>query len=445
MADFRRDRFAINAQWLMKLRWVAVFGQLTTIVVVAAVLTIPVNLPPLFLALAITTITNGVFTAWLKRREAEGTVVSAHTWHRVFMSLMVLDLFVLSLLLYFTGGHTNPFSLFYFVNLALSGILLPPSRAWLLNTLSIACFAALLYFQRPLPVLQQVDRLSSVASIERLTMAHLGMFVAFAACSSVIIYFVTRLYLELRRGDDARGQANLLQARSDKWEALGTLAAGAAHELATPLTSIAILSKDLERTLADHADGDAIASDIQTIRREVARCRSILDRMSIDAGHATAEPKTTQTAGQLIDAALVEMPDARQRLQVDLDAGTRQLEVDVPVQSVLQALRAVIQNGLDASDEGVVVSVHRDGELLCIEVRDRGTGMAADVLARADEPFFTTKEVGKGMGLGRFLARSVFERLGGTFHTESSVGHGTTVAVRIPLRQSLSLETALVP
>ena len=150
------DRYAINAIWLMKLRWVAVVGQLTTIVVVTSALRIAVQLPPLLVALAVTTLTNLVFTFWLRRqREVTHHSPSPSGWHRVFLSLMLLDLVVLTLLLYFTGGHANPFSLFYFVNLALSGILVPPSRAWLLTALSVACFAGLFFFQVPLAALQQ--------------------------------------------------------------------------------------------------------------------------------------------------------------------------------------------------------------------------------------------------------------------------------------------------
>ena len=305
--DNTGDRYSINADWLMKLRWVAVVGQLTTICVVALALRIAVQITPLLVALAVTTSTNVVFTLWLRQlRRTEKPAPAPASWHRVFTSLMVLDLIVLSLLLYFTGGHANPFSLFYFVNLTLSGILLPPSRAWLLNMLSLCCFGVLFFYQVPLEELRQPASLRSIREVGTSTLGHRGLLVAFAACSAVIVYFVTRLNTELRRGDKALRHAQLRQARSDKWEALGTLSAGAAHELATPLTTIAIVSKEMERELAESPA--SVVTDIQTIRREVDRCRAILDRMSIDAGHATAEAYTVIDAESLLDATLEEMP-----------------------------------------------------------------------------------------------------------------------------------------
>lgn len=435
--DLPSNRYAINADWLMKLRWVAVVGQLTTIVVVEFGLRIEVQLAPLFVALAVTVATNLVFTYWLRRLGTgrHRDRLDRRVWHRVFLSLMLLDLVVLTLLLYFTGGHANPFSLFYFVNLTLSGILLSPSRAWLLHVLSLLCFGVLLYFQVPLDDLRSPDRLLSIGETGKPTLGHFGLVAAFAACSSVIVYFVTRLSDELQKGDDALRFAQVKQARTDKWEALGTLSAGAAHELATPLTTIAVVSKELERELA-HRDLPAdVVGDIELIRREVDRCRTILNRMSIDAGHATAETDVEISVCELVAKTIEELPQERSRVAVDVPAQIGSRKLKVPLQSVLQAVRGVVQNALDASDRDVSVSSEVHGDRLTLIVRDEGEGMSDEVLNRADEPFFTTKEAGKGMGLGRFLARTVFERLGGRLGTKSEPGKGTTVKIELPLME----------
>ena len=175
-SDLPSSRYAINADWLMKLRWVAVAGQLTTIIVVVFALRIGVQITPLLLALGVTAATNVVFTFWLRRMRAElrSGMLDRHIWHRVFLSLMLLDLVVLTLLLYFTGGHANPFSLFYFVNLALSGILLSPTRAWLLHVLSLLCFGVLLFFQVPLDDLRMPQRLLSISENGQATLGHYG-------------------------------------------------------------------------------------------------------------------------------------------------------------------------------------------------------------------------------------------------------------------------------
>ena len=326
-------RLAINATWLMKLRWVAVVGQLTTIGVVAFGLHITVRLLPLLVALMVTTMTNLVFTIWLRRLRPGVDPPATSSWNRVFTGLMLLDLVVLTSLLYFTGGHANPFSLFYFVNLALSGILLPASRAWLLNALSILSFTALLYQHVPLQQLQQLDSLKGIGDIDAITLGQSGLLIAFATCSSVIVYFVTRLTVELTRRDRALRQSQMLQARSEKWEALGTLSAGAAHELATPLTTIAVVSKEIERELRGVNVSPTIKSDVDVIRKEVDRCRAILDRMSIDAGHATAESHTVVNSETLVAITLKELPAHPGRVKLSISKHAASRNVDVPIQS----------------------------------------------------------------------------------------------------------------
>ena len=398
-------------------------------------LRIGVQITPLLLALGVTAATNVVFTFWLRRMRAElrSGMLDRHIWHRVFLSLMLLDLAVLTLLLYFTGGHANPFSLFYFVNLALSGILLSPTRAWLLHVLSLLCFGVLLFFQVPLDDLRMPQRLLSISENGQATLGHYGLIAAFAACSSVVVYFVTRLSVKLQRGDHALRQAQMKQSRTDKWEALGTLSAGAAHELATPLTTIAVVSKELERELSHRELPADVVGEIELIRREVDRCRMILNRMSIDAGHATAEVDVEISVLDLVSQTLDELPDERSRVAVDMPADVGRRKLKVPLQSVLQAVRGVVQNALDASESQVNVSGSLHGPRLWLNVSDQGEGMSEEILNRADEPFFTTKEAGKGMGLGRFLARTVFERLGGRFDTTSQLGKGTTVKIELPL------------
>ncbi len=434
------ERLIINANWLMKLRWVAVVGQLTTIGAVACCLRIPVRLAPLLVAVTVTSATNLVYTIWLRRlaRNRVRPLQTTH-WYHVFTALMLLDLVVLFSLLYYTGGHANPFSLFYFVNLALAGMLLPAGRAWLLNAVTILSFAALFVFHEPLPELQRPETLRKVGQLSDITLAQVGMIVAFATCSSVIVYFVTRLTSEVKVRDQALRQSQMRQARSEKWEALGTLSAGAAHELATPLTTIAIVSKEMERELQGQGVSGQALADVEVIRKEVHRCRAILDRMSIDAGHATAEAMVILNAEELIESAMNELSLPADRVQISIDRQARDCCILVPLQSVSQALRGVLQNALDASPEQpVTLGVTRDRAHLRIAICDRGEGMTAEVLQRADEPFFTTKEAGKGMGLGRFLARAVFERLGGSFETESTPGVGTSVFVRVPLSEVAS-------
>ena len=250
----------------------------------------------------------------------------------------------------------------------------------------------------------------------------------------MITYFVTRVTGELNHRNDELRAAEQRRAQSEKLESLGTLAAGAAHELASPLSTIAVVAKELERRLQDSPEQATLLSDARLIRSELDHCRAILDRMAGHAGQAVGEQVTAVPVAKFLDDVIggVRRQD-RVRRRVDDDVG--EVEIAIPRESLAQAVRGLVQNALDATDpEGEVdVQAARAESRLLISVVDHGPGMDPETLARVGEPFYTTKEPGKGMGLGVFLARSVIERLGGTVRLETTPGGGVTARVHLPL------------
>jgi two-component system sensor histidine kinase RegB len=227
-------------------------------------------------------------------------------------------------------------------------------------------------------------------------------------------------------------KAEAQRARSEKLEALGTLAAGAAHELATPLSTIAVVAKELEAD-AVRLDDASLSEDVRLIRSEVTRCRNILDHLSADAGHSAGEALAKVGVDALLQAVLENLP-APERIRLTVEPSARAAELTVPRYAAAQALRGLLENALEAGGAAPVeLRVARREDTLALTVRDRGAGMPPEVLARAGDPFFTTKQPGRGMGLGLFLARSVVERLGGMLELESSPGRGTTVSVTLPI------------
>ncbi len=427
-------RLLTNAPWLVKLRWVAVVGQLLTILIVAWGLGIELPLVPLALAVSVTAITNVMLAWWLRPSAApDGEPAARHVAPSIVITtVMLLDLIVLTAMLYVTGGATNPFMVFYFVNLALAGVMLEPLLAWFLNAMAIAAMAILYWQHWQVPLLEDPARLRPIGETDQPALAVWGDVVAFVACSAVIVAFMTRMSSQLTRSEARRQQADQRRARSEKLEALGTLAAGAAHELATPLSTIAVVATEVERELALRDLPPEIAADLGLIRSELARCRKILDRMSLDSGQMIGETSVHTTVGQLLDEVIAELANPG-RVEVSDTPELRAEQLDVPRTSLSQALRGIVQNGLDAAPASkVAVRLVADPRQVVIAILDQGPGMPPEVLARAGEPFFTTKEPGKGMGLGLFLAGSVVERVGGTIELESQHGAGTEVVVRLP-------------
>jgi len=213
---------------------------------------------------------------------------------------------------------------------------------------------------------------------------------------------------------------------------LTTLAAGAAHELATPLSTIKTVATELERALADHPELASLRDDARLVRTEVDRSRAVLERLSLRSGELRGEAATPTRLGDLANSVMDLGEPLRAR--IDVRCASPEREARVPRRAIEQLVSSLTRNGLDASgDSGrVELSLGVVEQALRIEVNDRGEGMSAETLARAGEPFFTTKPVGRGMGLGLFLARTLVTQLGGTLDIDSTLGKGTRVTVRLP-------------
>jgi len=437
----------LNAAWLINLRWVAVVGQIAAIV--GAVIFFQTELPALWamlVVISVTAISNVLLSLWFSRSgyAAENLQLpdtsifqtpSVPSWRTVLGLVMVMDVLSLTALLFATGGPNNPFSLFMLVNVSLGALILDRKWAWGINVLANLCFLLIAFEHMDLEYLDM--GLPAFRRAGRMTLNHLSLLVAFATCSSVIVYFMTRLTGEVRQQQAAVRDVQQQQARNEKVEALGTLAAGTAHELATPLSTIAIVAKDVEQAFEKHPPNfpgaQEVIEDVHLIRSQLDRCRTIIDRMSSHAGEAVGEPLKHVSLGVLADASL-EGLIGRGRVHLDLLPEDHSQMVSVPIDGLSQAIRGLVQNALDAdnSDRPVNVKIRKREGGWCWKIVDRGTGMAPAVLERVSEPFFTTKPPGKGMGLGVFLAKNVVKRLGGTVKHTSVEEEGTTVTILLP-------------
>jgi two-component system sensor histidine kinase RegB len=267
-----------------------------------------------------------------------------------------------------------------------------------------------------------------------------GMWIAFALAALIIAILVTRLTMAVERSDRALEALRDRGARASRLAGLTTAVAGAAHELSTPLATIAVAARELERATG-HAMGDGeIARDARLIRLEIDRCRSILDQMAGQFAEPMGEAPQTATAGATIAAAL-ERLNASERARIRAAPGP-EIAVVWPAGVVAQAVGNLLKNALQSSMAGDVDvdAALLSGDRVRLLIRDRGQGMSPEVLARAGEPFFTTKPSGSGTGLGVFVARSAVEQLGGEFTLSSTLGEGTTAEIRLPRDVTSRLE-----
>jgi two-component system sensor histidine kinase RegB len=413
----------INFGWLVRLRFATVAGQALTIAVVRWGMNVEIPMAPLFALVGLALASNlaCIVVAHLR---------PAREWW--LLAVMAFDVVAFSGLLYFTGGPENPFSFLYLVPIAIAAITLRSGWTWLLVLLSLVSSLVLFARHRPLPM---------VGGHAGHMALHLrGMWVAFGVAAAFIVYFLMRVRRALEVREEELSESRSLASRQERLASLATLAAGAAHELATPLSTIAVVAKDLEREVAA-VGAPAAADDVRLMRAEVERCRRILSRMRVDAGDPAGEQFANVSVREILADCLGDGPAAARAVDVWIEDAAAGAVTAVPRHAFGQALRGLVDNARQASRPGAPVKVRvttqgttGDGtRRLVFEIADRGPGIPPEVVARVGEPFFTTKPAGQGMGLGVFLARAIVERLGGGLSIRSAPGDGTTATLWLPV------------
>jgi len=408
---------AVALSWFIRLRWIALAGQTFTLATLYR-FSVFEALPYWALAgmIALTAFTNLVLSMGERR-------LSRYAKH-LLPGLLVFDTLMLTGMLHMSGGIENPFSLFFIVHVAMAAVALNLAWTSFMVLLTSTCFGGLFFWSHLYTLPSR--------TVLGISLRTLGVWVSVSLVSMVIAYFIQRISLELRRRQLELVRVRDLIARNERLASLTTLAAGAAHELGTPLGTIAMVAHEMERPIAALADAKSLGEDLRLIRSQVDRCRGILDRMSV---------RDEEGSEHRLES--IELTELEKQLREQLGKRARLLEfrsrdevgpIRACRQDLLGALIPLIKNGMDASREEapVVLEIDRDGGLLRFSVIDRGTGMSPNVLARVGEPFYTTKALGKGMGLGLYLVRLFAERLGGKFEVESENHVGTRAILEFP-------------
>jgi two-component system sensor histidine kinase RegB len=405
----------IVLRWLVRLRWLAVAGQTIATAVAVGILKLKLPLGAIESVILVTVVSNALIQIWTTRSSAP-----VPPW--MVPAVLLLDVGLLTALLICTGGPSNPFSALYLVHVAMAVVTLDEQWPWLVVATTAACYGLL--FLWPSHALGLAPEAAAAAD-----------WAALVLVAIVIVYFVGRTARSLHRREKELADARERAARNEQLAALTTLAAGAAHELNTPLSTIAVVAKELEVQSKTLPSAEAFVNDARLIRKEVDRCQVILGRMRVDVLQGEWRKRTPITAGDFVAALLRDLePAARDVLRVECTGEFP--EIQLPVRAVQQTVGILVANALDASPVGQNVRLciyPRNGRII-FEVHDQGPGMSVETARRAGEPFFTTKPPGQGMGLGLFLARLVAEKLGGTLRLQSRPGEGTLAVLELPAR-----------
>jgi two-component system sensor histidine kinase RegB len=407
-------------RWVVGLRYGLIAGEIALITALAFGLQISMPRIVLLTAIALQTLSNWILSV---RKERLG-----ESAEHLVGALFLLDTVCLTTILGLSGGPANPFSLLYLVQITFSAIVLRRSWTWTLGLISTLSFGLLFWISRDVPAFHEH------AQTGEFSLHLLGMWLAFATAALLISFFVGKLSAESRRKEREILSMQRRIARNDRLASLVTLAAGAAHEIATPLATIAVTAKEMEHEACVHIRNKRIEEDAQLIRSQVERCRLILERMGAQGADPFGEAPKSTDLRDLLMSVKERFPAQLEQIQVQVDSANSDNCV-IPARAAIEALAALVKNALDASSDGkpvVLEAIISNARNVRFLVRDQGHGMTPEVLERVAEPFFTTKGPGQGMGLGAFLAHLFAQTLGGQLSFESEIGRGCTAILELP-------------
>ena len=362
-----------------------------------------------------------VFGYWRLRRGASITPLE-------LLGHLLIDVSLLVGLLWLTGGISNPLISYLLVLLAVSATLLPR-----LMVIGFAMASTALYTFFLLLDLSSDQQMAMSGDMQEMTFQlHLvGMWVIFVVSAALITVFITRMAEGIRRRELTLAKAREEALRSEQLIAIGTLAAGTAHALGTPLSTMSVLLSDLDELATENLGVPEVKEDISVLRQQVTRCRNSLTQLT--RYYHKDEGRSEQTIP--ISAFIEDVRDyltnihPRSNIQITLyNIDNEHLNSDL---SIKHALINIIENGIKAAKDKVTLELRVSGADLTITIADDGPGIPAEVMENLGEPFISVRN--QGMGLGIYLANASISRLGGSIEMRNRVEGGAVTRITLPL------------
>ncbi|MEO1197619.1 MAG: ActS/PrrB/RegB family redox-sensitive histidine kinase [Pseudomonadota bacterium] len=432
---FQRDPNVrqIRLQTLIRLRWIAVAGQTITLLWVNDVLGFPVPIAACLAIVLCSACLNIVLTVRFPMTHRLSI--------RSAMAYLTYDVLQLAALLALTGGLTNPFAFLIVVPVLIAAGILPPRNTIMLGCVAVMPVTALAFWYQPLPWWPDQN-----FDLPRLYVA--GVWVAIVSSVAFMSLYVWRVAEEARQLADALAATELVLTREQHLSAIDGLAAAAAHELGTPLGTIALVAKEIVR---DTEAGTPLGDDVRLIQSEVARCRQILRKIGSLGDDPNDMLQDLPVTGLIEEIAA---PHRNFGIEINLKGeGSGPEPIGRRSPGMLYGLGNLVENAVDfARSQALVRAAWTESDVV-IEILDDGPGFSAEVFERLGEPFVTRRQsAGRsgrgpddaGLGLGVFIAKTLLERSGArvSFDNRKKPASGARILVVWPRR---SFETGTNP
>lgn len=409
-----------NLQRLFLLRSIAIVVQCILFALVYSIIELNVPWAKMTIVVVIHILLN--FFTWVRLH---------HTFpvsNLEFFAQLLIDIFVLTALLYFAGGSTNPFISLYLLPLTIAAAILPWRYTWAIAGMTITCYTILLFEYIPLPHDHSDDH---SAHLMEFNLHISGMWLTFVLSTLLIAWFVVKMSSSIRDRDKDLAQAREQALRNEQIIALGTLAAGAAHELGTPLSTMAVIAGELQQ---EYPQDEEFQNNIRILRNQIMHCKQTLTQLLAKAGQARTEDGNSQSVDyflkQILDKWQLIRPSTKFSYQCD---GVQPVPLIMNTQLLSQSILNLLNNAADASTNQVSIKSTWDQHTLNLEIHDDGKGLTGEAVQRAGEAFFTNKAPGQGFGIGLFLANANIERFGGNVRLFNHPEGGACTHVTLPL------------
>ncbi len=420
-SDFRHPRDYVRLDTILRLRWLAVLGQLAAIFIVAQGLEFDLPVIPCVTVVGLSALLNLVLQVAFNPMQRLQPVYAA--------GLLALNIVELAALLFLTGGLQNPFSFLFLAPVLISATALPIRLTIALGGLAVACASALVFFHLPLPW-------EAEEPMELPQIYLFGVWLSILLAIGVTSLYAIQVTEDTRKLSDALAATELVLTREQHLTQLDGLAAAAAHELGTPLATIFLIARELEKGAA--ADSP-IASDLKTLREQTQRCRDILGK--ITQLSATGAPFDRMPLSTLIEEVVAPHRDFGVAIKVRIAVAGAREPVGTRNPAILYGVGNILENAVDFARKTVEVNAWWNSETVEIVISDDGPGFAPEIMKRIGEPYLSRRrgtddpQAGRrGLGLGVFIARTLLERTGAkvSFRNRTFPDHGAVVQIAWP-------------
>jgi len=430
-ADFRHPRRHVRLDTILRLRWLAALGQLSAIFIVAQGLEFDFAVLPCLAIIGVSAVVNlGLQIAFNPMQRMEPIYAAL---------LLALNIAELAGLLYFTGGLQNPFAFLFLGPVLIAATALPTRMTIALGILAAGCAALLGYTHQPLPW-------AGDEAVQLPEIYLIGVWLSILLAIGVTSVYTFQVTEEARKLADALSATELVLEREQHLTQIDGLAAAAAHELGTPLSTIFLISRELEKTAPPE-----MAGDLKTLREQAQRCREILAKIS--HLNAAGAPFDKMPLSTLIEEAVEPHRDFGVAIKVRVAVSGVAEPVVMRNPAILYGIGNILENAVDFARETVEVNAWWNAETVQIMISDDGPGIKPDLLKRIGEPYLSRRRhpddaphERSGLGLGVFIARTLLERTGAkvSFRNKLFPDHGAVVQLTWPRNRFENTETQAV-